>query len=291
MENNILLDSTSGELEIMEFTVRGVQFGVNVSKVQEIIKPVNVVSIPMAPDGVAGMINVRDSIYTVIDLNKILFGNDTVETNKTCFILTNFNNLRNAFIVDDVSSIDRCEWKSIIKPDAILDSDKSNVIGIITFEDRIISLIDFEAIVSRISPDLGLKVDDVYTTDNLIEKRKNHTILVADDSKMLNKLLCNTISSAGYQIVSVDDGAQSITKYKENPKLYSLLVTDIEMPVMDGLESAKVIREMNPSFPIIAFSSLVNDTLRAKVANLKLNDMITKPEIGALVSKIDELVL
>ena len=177
-----------------------------------------------------------------------------------------------------------------MKPDNILSgSETSNIIGILSLDNDIISVLDFEKIVTDISPSSGLKVDEVVITDDLQVVRGSHTILIADDSKLINKLLSDTISKAGYKVVSVEDGEQSMNMILSSNNI-DLLVTDIEMPVRDGLESSRLIREKKSNFPIVIFSSLANDALRRKVEKLNLNDMVTKPELGQLVSKIDSIL-
>lgn len=142
-----------------------------------------------------------------------------------------------------------------------------------------------------IAPELGLDIKTVNNTDkDIVSKRNNHTVLVADDSKMLNRMITETIHAAGYNVISVEDGKQSLDLVLSDNKV-NLLVTDIEMPVMDGLESSRLIKEKKPEFPIIAFSSLINDALMRKIENLKLDGACTKPEIGQLVDKIDKLIV
>lgn len=289
-DTKILLDSTQGELEILEFIVNDVHFGINVAKVQEIVVKQKVTPIPASAFGVRGVFNIRDGLYSVIDLGLILFNRETELTNKTYYMLCNFNAQRNSFIVDSVVGIKRVAWSSLMKPDNILSgSETSNIIGILNLDNDIISVLDFEKIVTDINPSSGLKVDKVVITDNLQSLRGSHTILVADDSKLINKLLSDTISKAGYKVVSVEDGEQSMNLILNGSNI-ELLVTDIEMPVRDGLESSRLIREKKQDFPIIVFSSLANDALRRKVEKLNLNDMITKPELGQLVSKIDSIL-
>lgn len=289
-DTKILLDSTQGELEILEFIVNNVRFGINVAKVQEIVVKQKVTPIPSSAFGIRGIFNIRDGLYSVIDLGLVLFNRETELTNKTYYMLCSFNNQRNAFIVNSVVGIRRVSWSSLMKPDNILsDSETSNIIGILNLDNDIISVLDFEKIVTDINPSSGLKVDEVVITDDLQVVRGSHTILIADDSKMINKLLTDTVSKAGYKVISVEDGEQSMNLILNGNNI-DLLITDIEMPVRDGLESSRLIRKEKPDFPIVVFSSLASDSLRRKVEKLKLNDMVTKPEIGQLVSRIDSIL-
>ena len=289
--SEILLDSSQGELEVLIFKVAGVSFAINVAKIQEIVVKQHVTKMPLSPKGVMGIFNIRDGIYTVIDLGVVLFERETQLNDKIFYILCNFNNARNAFIVDDVEGIRRVAWKELQKPSGLLNNiETSNIIGILNLEDDIVSVLDFEKIVTDINPNSGLKVDTVKITDSLKALRGSHTILVADDSRMINKMLVDTISNAGYKVISVEDGQQALNAVLGNSKI-DLLVSDIEMAVMDGLESSRLIREQKPDFPIIVFSSLVNDALKRKIESLHLNDCISKPEIGELVERIDKIVI
>lgn len=291
-KTEILLESGTGELEVLEFSVKDVKFAINVAKIQEIVINQKITPTPMARPGVRGMMDIRNNIYTVIDLRKILFGYEYEPEDNVYYILTNFNNLHMAFIVEKVYNIRRVEWKDMIKPNAVLNNETNvSITGILNLENDIISILDFEKIVADICPEMGLKVETVSKDSQMIDKRTGHKILVADDSKMLNRMISNTISAAGYEVVSVEDGRQALNYITENRSNLSLVVSDIEMPEMDGLQLAKELKSKYNDLPIIMFSSLVNDALRAKVSALDINDLVTKPEIGELVSKIDSYVL
>ena len=290
-KQEILLEAGTGELEILQFEVNSVEFAINVAKVQEIVIKQRVIPTPVGRTGVKGMINIRNSVYTVLDLKKILFDIDLEPNDDVFYILTNFNNLNIAFLVENVKNIKRCEWCDMIKPSVILNSgDKAGITGILNLDGQIISILDFEKIVTDIAPELGLKSRDVCVSDDLIKARSKYNVLVADDSKTLNRMITDTLSKAGYNVISVEDGKQAYEYVKNNLSKLHLFVSDVEMPVMDGLECSKKLKEEYPKFPIIIFSSLVNEALVSKVSKLNINALITKPEIGKLVKLADELI-
>lgn len=291
--SEILLDSTLGELEILEFVVKGVHFGINVAKVQEIVINKKITSIPLAARGVRGMFLIRDDIYTVMDLNTILFGNDSDINEKTLYILCNFNKQHNAFVVDSVIGIKRISWSEMLKPDKLVNTlDRGGIVGIVKNDENIISILDFEKIVSDINPSSALKKYEPNNDDiNKKKLRSKYNILIADDSKMLNAMLTDNVKKAGYNTISVEDGKEAYETLIKDISKFDLMVTDIEMPLMDGLECSRLIKEKYPNFPIIVFSSLANESLTRKIEKLKLQGCITKPEIRELADRIDKILM
>ena len=134
---------------------------------------------------------------------------------------------------------------------------------------------------------------------NKKKERKDITLLIAEDSKMLNRLIVDTLSKAGYNVVSTEDGSEAwkhinaCSSAEELAEKFQCLITDIEMPAMDGLTLAKNIKSDSRycALPIAVFSSLVNDALIRKVKDMNIEIMITKPDIAKLVETIDEIVL
>jgi two-component system chemotaxis response regulator CheV len=116
----ILLESGTNELELMEFTIAGELFGINVAKVREIMMAQEVKMMPNAHPVVEGVFKPRNEIITVIDLGKYLNLPKSGEYNRDMFIVTHFNNLNFAFHVESVVGIDRISWTEIKKPDRVI---------------------------------------------------------------------------------------------------------------------------------------------------------------------------
>ena len=161
-----------------------------------------------------------------------------------------------------------------------------------------IIILDFEKIVSDINPDTGLKVSEVEALG--VRERNDIPILIAEDSALLNALICDSLKKAGYcNIISCENGLEAwnvIQDCKAKDVLdehVKLVITDIEMPQMDGHHLLKLIREDSATedIPVMIFSSLINDDMRRKGEALGANVQLTKPEIGNLVREIDALVL
>ena len=186
METNILLENGTNELEVLEFTLDGNHYGINVAKIREILSYHPVTPVPNSHPSVEGIFMPRDTMITVISLKRCL-GLEQ-EPGKGLFIITNFNKLNIAFHVDEVIGIHRVSWADIIKPDSTVNiQDRGVSTGVIKIAEKLVVILDFEKIVSDISPETGLKVSDM---ENYVQKdRTASPILVAEDSPLLSKLI------------------------------------------------------------------------------------------------------
>ena len=297
METNILLENGTNELEVLEFTLNDNHYGINVAKIREILSYQPVTPVPNAHESVEGIFMPRDPMITVISLKKSLGLPDTKE--QGLFIITNFNKLNIAFHVDTVVGIHRVSWAEIIKPDSTINATESGVsTGVIKMDDKLVVILDFEKIVTDISPETGLKVSDI---DELGERRNrsDSPILIAEDSHLLSKLITDSLKKAGYtNLIVTMDGQEAWDKLQEYQKEGDVfdrvhcIITDIEMPRMDGHRLTKLVKsdEDLQKIPLIIFSSLVNEEMRRKGEALGADAQLTKPEIGKLVSAIDDLI-
>lgn len=298
MDSKILMESGTNELEVLEFNVSGNSYGINVAKIKEIIPYQPVTPVPNSHPSIEGIFMPRDIMITAIDLRNCL-QRGTSEPGGL-FIVTNFNNLDIAFHVDTVLGIHRVSWTEITKPNETVSTvDESISTGIIKIDNKLVIILDFEKILSDINPETGLKVEEV----DLIEKnskRNEKSILIAEDSLLLNKMIVESLKKAGYvQLIHTANGQEAwdvIQDCKNKGTLkedIQCVITDIEMPMMDGHRLTKLIKsdEETKHIPVIIFSSLVNDEMRKKGESLGADAQLSKPEIGNLVRLVDGLLL
>lgn len=297
MDSKILLENGTNELEVLEFTLDGNSYGINVAKIREIIPYQAVTPVPNAHPSIEGIFMPRDTMITAIDLKNCL--QRGTATDGGLFIVTNFNKLDIAFHVDAVVGIHRVSWKDIIKPDSTITSKADGIsTGIIKVNDKLIIILDFEKIVTDINPETGLKVTEI---DELGTRgRYSVPILIAEDSVLLNKLIVDSLKKAGYDnLIHTENGQEAydvICKAKEEGRLketVQCVITDIEMPLMDGHRLTRLIKEddVTKEIPVIIFSSLVNEEMAKKGEALGADAQLSKPEIGNLVRVLDGLVL
>ena len=296
MDTNILLESGTNELEILEFALGENHYGINVAKIREILTYSQVTPVPNTHPSVEGIFMPRDTMITVINLRKCLGMPDLEEDG--LFIITNFNKLDIAFHVDQVIGIHRVSWKDIIKPDSTINGSEGSVsTGVVKMNDKLIVILDFESIVSAISPETGLRTADI---DNMQSRsRSDSTILIAEDSPLLSKLITECLKKAGYEkLIITGNGQEAWDKLEELKKHGTVredvqcIITDIEMPIMDGHRLTKLAKndDVIAKIPLIIFSSLVNEEMKRKGEQLGADAQLTKPEIGSLVEAIDKLI-
>lgn len=297
MDTNILLENGTNELEVLEFTVGGRSYGINVAKIREIIGYQPVTPVPNAHRFLEGIFMPRDVVITAVNLSRVLDMN--LETKPTdMMIITNFNKLNIAFHVESVVGIHRVSWADIITPDSTINTSEAGLsTGIVKIDNKLIIILDFEKIVTDISPETGLKVSEIERLGD--RERRDEPILIAEDSPLLRKLIVDSLHKAGYnKVISTNNGKEAWDKLEEFKKdgtvkeNVGLIITDIEMPLMDGHRLTRLVKsdENLKEIPLVIFSSLINDEMRLKGEDLGADAQLTKPEIGNLVKVIDGLI-
>jgi two-component system, chemotaxis family, chemotaxis protein CheV len=293
MNDNILLESGTGEVEILEFVINDKFYAINVIKVKEVIESGKITKMPETHPAIDGLILCRGEIITLIDLKYILEKQKNTDI-KSKTIICEFNKLKVAFKIDNIVGVHRIGWDRITKPDDV--SVNSLVIGNILIGEKIILMLDFEKIVTDINPATGISEDKIV---NVEYKDRTHVrIALADDSALIRKLLKETLTKAGYSNLRIfDDGKQALdyleniaeTKGERFRDEVQVLVTDIEMPQMDGHTLTRKIKEHNilRKLPVIIFSSLITGELRHKGESVGADAQLSKPEINELVAVID----
>lgn len=297
-ETEILLESGTNEIEVMQFTINDELYGINVAKVKEIMMSDKVKPVPHAHEAVEGIFKPREILLTVVDLPKYLMGHECEKHPKDLFIITNFNKLNIAFRVHTVVGISRISWEDIQKPDDTISNGKEGVsTGIAQCGGELVTILDFEKIVTEIAPETGIQMSDI---DLLGERRRcDVPIVLAEDSVLLASMICESLKKAGFSNVKrFNNGKEAweflhaIRDQEHMESEASLIITDIEMPEMDGHRLTKLVKddEKMKRMPIIIFSSLINEEMRIKGKQLGANEQLSKPEIGRLVEVMDELL-
>ncbi|EPY2271429.1 chemotaxis protein [Clostridium sporogenes] len=296
METNILLESGTGEVEIIEFLVNNKHYAINVIKVKEVIEVDNVTKVPQSDPAIEGLILCREKIFPLIDLSYIL-GQKTTTKKKFKTIICEFNRVSVAFKIDEIVAVHRIGWNKILKPDDI--AVNPLVIGNILLKDKIILLLDFEKIVTDINPSTGISEDKIVNVD--YKDRSHIKVFLADDSSLIRKLLKDTLTKAGFKNLTIfDDGQQALDKLLELVEKkgedfsedIQVLITDIEMPQMDGHTLTRKVKEhpILKKLPVIIFSSLITEDLKHKGTSVGADAQLSKPDIGELVSIIDTYI-
>lgn len=297
-DTEILLESGTNEIEIMQFTINDELYGINVAKVREIMMADKVKPVPHSHSAVEGIFKPRDILLTVIDLPKYLTREVCEKHSRDLFIVTNFNKMHIAFRVHSVVGISRISWTDIQKPDNTISHGEEGVAtGIAQCGENLVTILDFEKIVAEIAPETGIQVDEIEKMGERYER--NEQVILAEDSILLTRMIMDSLSKAGYMNVMNFNNGKEAWDYLEELKAAGtlrrkadLIITDIEMPEMDGHRLTKLVKsdpEMK-EIPLIIFSSLINPEMRIKGKQLGADEQLSKPEIGHLVEVMDGLL-
>ncbi|MBC1908336.1 chemotaxis protein CheV [Listeria innocua] len=299
-EKGILLQSGTNELEIVTFTVGENLFCINVLKVKEIIHPLEVTPVPDSNPAIEGVSQVRGEIMPVVNLARVMKLPE-VEPENTKFIITELNQMKIVFRVDEVHRIQRISWEQIEEPEKLSIGLEELAVGIVKLDGNLVLLLDYEKIIYEISGN----ADFAVTGEDRITRKVNReekTIFIAEDSQMLRQLLEDTLHEAGYTnlqfFANGREAQEHIFKLLKEQKEQTfenvnLLITDIEMPQMDGHHLTKVIKEdeIGRELPVVIFSSLITEDLEHKGAGVGADAQVSKPNIHQLINILDELVL
>ncbi|HOP39448.1 MAG TPA: chemotaxis protein [Geobacteraceae bacterium] len=309
-KQKILLESGTNELEIVEFRIDELNtagevvpcfYGVNVAKVREIIRRPRTWKIPNSHPAVEGMMQLRDNVLSVINLSHVLGKCDEgLEAERV--VVLEFNGMNIGILVHSVSSIYRISWERVEPPVKAIND--ANVTGVVKMDDRIILILDFEKIVAEIcGQDALFRIgDDQMSADQTFD-RSMRRILVADDSRFIRENICSSLRVAGYRVEEAENGTQAWEKIScivercrrdgvPYTKELDMLITDIEMPQMDGLHLTSLVRkeEVLRGLPVLIFSSLASEDNKRKWRDLGANDIVTKPDLPNLVQIADSLM-
>ena len=253
---------------------------------------------PHAHPAVEGIFKPRDTVITVVDLPFYLTGNPTQTGERDIFIITGFNKMNIAFHVESVVGIQRISWKDIQKPDKTLNNGEDGVVtGIAQCASGMVTILDFEAIVAEIAPETSINLDEIKALGH--RDRRDSNIVLAEDSILLAKMIEQALTSAGYVNLKQFNNGQEAWNYlksvKDEPNVYekvSLIVTDIEMPEMDGHRLTKLVKTdpVLKEIPLIIFSSLINDDMRRKGDALGADAQLSKNQMGEFVDTVDRFL-
>lgn len=310
---NILLESGTNELEIVEFFLeepdsdsaespeyRG-YYGVNVAKVLEIIRMPKVTELPEVQHAsVLGAFNLRSHIIPLVDLS-IWLGKKHIETTEPPkVIVTEFNSVTTAFMVSGVNRIHRISWEEVEPPNRYVSTVSQNTItGVVKLEGRIVFLLDLEKIVADLNPALGLRLDEAIDWGSEVRYRT----LIADDSALIREMLKDLLQKANFEVEAVNNGreawdrivelkAKGEAEGKRITDYVQAIVSDIEMPSMDGHNLCKRIKDDKAlsHIPVLLFSSLITEKLRHKGLSVGADDQISKPEVTMLARRVYDLI-
>lgn len=312
-QTRILLESGTNELELVEFYIDEIDpetgepyrgyYGVNVAKVLEIIRMPEISPMPDQPhEAVLGAFDLRGSVLPLVDLACWL-KKELVPTDDPRIIVSEFNRIISAFMVTGVTRIHRVSWEDIEPPGEHVSTFTSdNITGVVRMDDHILLVLDMEKILAELNPESAMRLKEKELED--VERRREHyRVLIADDSSAIRKLMNTILTNAGFETIQAHNGREAwemvfdIKKRAEREgkditHYLDLVISDVEMPAMDGHTLCKRIKDDHElrELPVILFSSLITDKLRHKGESVGADDQISKPDITKLAERSIELI-
>lgn len=300
IDKGILLEAGTNELEILVFRVGGELYGVNVAKVREVLEFEHVTSLPESHPSVEGMLRVRQEVVLLINLRHYLYGDELANDPKSpgVILLLEFNQQSLAFRVDEVQRIFRVSCnQSCPRPE--IGGMMAPVTSIVLLGDKMIQMLDFESVSAHIG--LIPRPLEEVAAGGATSSAVTCPIVFAEDSMMISAMIKDELSAAGFtNLRGFADGAAAWNYLKalgDDPgenvlDKVRLLITDVEMPRMDGLTLARRVKEhpVLQSVPVVLFSSLVSRDNEKKGNQVGASAQVTKPRYVELASTIRTLI-
>ncbi len=300
LTGDILLEAGTNEFEVLVFRLGDQGFGVNVAKVREVIPPRRTIDIPCKHPSVIGLFEVRGSVLTLIDLRLHLGVPESTQTDsdhKDNIIITEFNGVRIGFKVDGVERIHRVNWDRLLPPPRVAFKDStgsetiSSTTGVIDLDGSLVLLVDFESVADAIL--MEKKLAATMVENSLGIERENKRVIVAEDSPFMRNQIRRIMEASGYTKMEIySDGKEAWDAITQDGPPIDAIISDIEMPRMDGLHLTKLIKESSKlkDIPVVLFSSLISEDNINKGQQVGATVQIPKPELPEMVTLVDRVV-
>lgn len=306
-QQEILLESGTNEVEIAEIMLCDNNFGVNVAKIREFIpyKGITISQLPGRQPSVAGVFMLRGRSIPLIELDVHLGIKTPHAAAEQVIVVTEFNNMTTAFVADYINQIHRVSWADFKPLNNFLSVNSPFVVGSISLEGHEVLILDLEQIVGEIFPESIVNYDEeIFGQAPMLEDRAKVPLLFAEDSTLIRTQVSNILRQVGYTNLTVVENGQlayehilsSIAQAEAAnlpvPDFFGCLLTDIEMPQMDGLTLCrKVKQDLRLNVPVVMFSSLINEQMALKCQRVGADGYCNKPETAKMIQILDDLVV
>ncbi|MEA3465534.1 MAG: chemotaxis protein [Thermodesulfobacteriota bacterium] len=312
-QKGILLEAGTNEFEILEYYLYDQTFGINVHKLKEIVifSEDELTRLPECHNSILGTILLRGDTVPLVNLVQHLgkVGRSSEEEagshdgvpSRHVVLVCEFNEAVIAFLVHGVNQIHRLSWSQVKPMDQFFDNYQPRFTGTVTIGDRDILIVDMEHISYEIFGD-GEHYEDSSdsseeATDDKKKNRGDVKLFFAEDSAIIRQGIMRVLHKAGYvRAECFSDGLlcwEALVQAQQDADLPMLVVSDIEMPELDGLALCRRIKENRDmqSIKVVMYSSLINENTSHKCVEVGADDYTSKPDVAKVVALVDKYCL
>ncbi|MDX9714242.1 MAG: chemotaxis protein [Dissulfurispiraceae bacterium] len=307
----------TNELEIIVFkmysslpdgTIEAQEYGINVAKVREIIPIPVLTKVPDMPEYAEALAHVRGQVIPIVDLGKWMKIDPPAQIQiKPKVVVLEMLAATIGMIVHDVERIRRIKWTQIQPPPEMLQAKHSGrVTGVTKLEERedspLLLILDLESVISEIGMLSAKKESAVGEIAHVTERKFKGTVLIADDSAVARRILKDILEGAGLHVIEAFDGSKAlemlndfVLRAGDQPvtDYIQLIITDVEMPEMDGLTFTKNIKANDKlkNIPIIVNTSLSGDENKEKAKLVGADSYMVKFDSSVILTEVDRLLV
>jgi two-component system chemotaxis response regulator CheV len=295
-DEKILTEVGTNEWQVVVFMLGNQPFAINVDKTREILRWTGVRPVPKSHPAMRGITTIRGEVIPLVDLRIYLNIESPLPDEQSKIIVAEFNRMKLGFVVDAVDRIYRISAEEL---DSSLTGTflGENALYVIKRDGRNILLLDYERIVQIVNPQMAefFKMDSEHAkkVTSVLGDPNSYKILVAEDSPLIRRLIQDALAEGGFHNVElVGHGKAAWDRLNDEDDHFDLLITDIEMPKMDGLALTRLVKEspMLKDLPVVVFSSIVADDIKRKAQSVGADAQISKPEIPFMVETVARIL-
>jgi two-component system chemotaxis response regulator CheV len=285
-------------LELLLFRLEGEQiYGINVFKVKEVLQCPKLTNLPQSSSVVRGVAHIRGGTIPILDLS-LATGNTPITDIEDHFVIITEYNIRvQGFLVSGVERIINMNWEDI-QPPPKGTGHEHYLTAVTKYNDQLVEIIDVEKILAEVAP-MNEEISDGLITEEIASQAPDLEIMIADDSKIARKQIIKTLEKIGFSVVAFNDGKEawdhllSLVEQGIKPSdRYPVLISDIEMPEMDGYTLTAEIRnnpQLNDMY-IVLHTSLSGVFNKAMVSKVGANDFLAKFQPDMLAQVVIERI-
>ncbi len=284
--------ASASDIQILEFMIGKQSFGINALRIRQVIKfeEQSLSPVPGTNSCVLGTIIFQEESVPVVDLGLYLGIKCSTEVKFRIILICELNNQTNGFVIDDIRNMVRISTDEIQQRSYAPDQEGISIIGVLHRDNRQVMLLDFQDITAEL---FGVKIGEIEAIEE--QHQLEGTIFLADDSHSIRRIISNIFESAGFNRYQLfENGNQLIAAMKKRQQegdksieiAVPIVVTDLEMPGMDGIALCREVKEISPKTQVVIMSSLISSQVIDRGRQAKADDFISKEDMALLLNLV-----